>query len=318
MISVQNITKRFGPVTAVDGVSFDVEKGEILGFLGPNAAGKTTTMRIITCYFPPTSGTVKVAGLDVLDNSLEVRRKIGYMPESVPLYLDMPVQCYLDFVASIKGVPGKEREKQVKEVMGQCGLADVEESVIGKLSKGFRQRVGLAQALIGNPEIIILDEPTVGLDPKQIIEIRELIKSFAEKATIILSTHILPEASMVCNRVVIINDGKIVAIDTPDNLTKRLQKNFQVSVGVEGKPERISELLRGLRGVVSVEPKGSLDDKVFHFIVESERDLDLRREIARTVVQNDMGLIELRAEGMTLEDIFIKLVTDETSAKEVQ
>lgn len=315
MISVQGITKRFGPVTAVQDVSFEVEKGEILGFLGPNAAGKTTTMRIITCYFPPTTGTAKVCNLDILDNSLEVRRKIGYMPENVPLYMDMPVRTYLEFAASIKGVDPREREKQLKEIMGQCALTEVEESIIGKLSKGFRQRVGLAQALLGKPEVIILDEPTVGLDPKQIIEIRELIKSLAGGATVILSTHILPEASMVCNRVVIINDGRIVAIDTPDNLTKRLQKFSQVSVKAEGKADTIKKLLTDMKGILTVESKGTSDERAHHFIVDTEKDADLRREIARTLVQNEIGLLELRAIDMTLEDIFIKLVTVE---KEVQ
>ncbi|MDP7556183.1 MAG: ATP-binding cassette domain-containing protein, partial [Nitrospinota bacterium] len=225
MIQAENLTKFFGQTQAISNVSFSAAKGEILGFLGPNGAGKTTTMRLLSCFMPPTSGKARVAGYCVMNDSLEVRKRLGYLPENAPLYTHMTTRNYLHFVSEVKGIPAHERSRKVECVIGDCGLQEVSGRIIGVLSKGYRQRVGIAQALLNDPEVLILDEPTAGLDPKQIIEIRDLIKNLAGNRTIILSTHILPEVSMVCNRVIIINDGIIVAKDTPDNLMDQLQKN---------------------------------------------------------------------------------------------
>ena len=244
MIEVENLTKRYGRHTAVDGISFRVNKGEILGFLGPNGAGKTTTMRILTCYLPATEGTARVAGFDVFEQPLEVKRRVGYIPETPPLYPDMDVDTFLDFCAKIKGVPKGERKARIDDAVGKCRVGDVRRTLIGRLSKGYRQRVGLAQAILANPEVLILDEPTAGLDPKQIIETRELIKGLGGDHTIILSTHILPEVSMTCGRVVIINKGKVVAEDTPDNLMHRLQGAATLRVEVRGDAAAAESALR--------------------------------------------------------------------------
>lgn len=315
MIQVDRLTKHYGPVAAIQDVSFSVEKGEIVGFLGPNGAGKTTTMRILACFMPATGGAAKVAGYDVFSQSLEVRRRIGYLPENVPLYLDMPVAAYLEFVAEIKGVGRSERRRRVGDVMERCLIADVQDRLIGKLSKGYRQRVGLAQALVNDPEVLILDEPTLGLDPKQITEIRSLIKSLAGQHTVILSTHILPEVSMVCSRVLIIHQGQIVAGDTPENLTARLSQSARIQVQVEGPAESVAAEIRRLPGVRSVEQK-IVGDGIGTFVVESARDRDIRRDLSRALVGKGWGLLELRPLGMTLEDIFIKLVTEEEPASE--
>jgi len=253
MIDVQQVTRFYGRVVAVDDVSFQVDKGEILGFLGPNAAGKTTTMRILTTYLPATSGTVKVAGFDVHEQSMEVRKRIGYLPENPPLYQEMRVRDFLDFVAKIKGVDPRERKKAVTETMGKTGIDNVSNRVIKKLSKGYKQRVGLAQALVHNPEVLILDEPTVGLDPKQIIEVRELIKSLAGTHTIILSTHILPEVSQTCERVVIINKGRVVAEDTPENLTTKLAGKQRMIVTVAAPFTEVRTQLSEIKGVQKVQ-----------------------------------------------------------------
>ncbi|MHB1416099.1 MAG: ABC transporter ATP-binding protein, partial [Chloroflexota bacterium] len=232
MIEVRNLTKYYGPHPAIDGVTFEAKPGEVLGLLGPNAAGKTTTMRILTGFLPATSGTAKVAGFDVADNPLEAKRQIGYLPENVPLYTEMTVRDYLSFVADLKGVPRRSKRVRIEETMEVARITDVANTIIGKLSKGYRQRVGIAQALVHRPSVVILDEPTVGLDPKQIIETRQLIKSLGGDHTVILSSHILPEVSMTCNRVVIINQGKVAAVDTPDNLTRRLQSSARIRVEV--------------------------------------------------------------------------------------
>ncbi|HSB60538.1 MAG TPA: ABC transporter ATP-binding protein, partial [Vicinamibacteria bacterium] len=254
MIEVENLTKRYGRKTAVDGVSFRVEKGEILGFLGPNGAGKTTTMRILTCYLPPTEGTVRVAGHDVFLAPVEVKKRVGYIPETPPLYPDMTVQVYLDFCSRIKGIPSRERRSKVDDAMGKTRVGDVRDTLIGKLSKGYRQRVGLAQAILNEPAVLILDEPTAGLDPKQIIETRELIKSLGGEHTIVLSTHILPEVSMTCGRVVIINKGKVVAEDTPANLTRRLQGSGALRVDVRGDTGPAFDAMRLVPGVARIRP----------------------------------------------------------------
>ena len=310
MIQVERLTKHYGPVTAIQDVSFSVEKGEVVGFLGPNGAGKTTTMRILACFMPASAGMAKVAGYDVFTRSLEVRRRIGYLPEHVPLYSELPVAAYLEFVAEAKGVGRTERKRRVAEAMERCAITDVQHRLVGRLSKGYRQRVGLAQALVNDPEVLILDEPTIGLDPRQIIEIRSLIKSLAGQHTVILSTHILPEVSMVCSRVIIINQGQIVAVDSPENLTARLSESHRIQVQVEGPPEAVLAELRRLPGVLTVDQK-SLVNGIGTFVVESDRDRDVRRDLSTAVVGRGWGLLELKGIGMTLEDVFIRLVTRE-------
>jgi ABC-2 type transport system ATP-binding protein len=310
MIQVERLTKRYGSITAIQDVSFSVEPGEIVGFLGPNGAGKTTTMRILSCFMPASEGTARVAGYDVFTHSLDVRRRIGYLPENVPLYPDMSVAAYLDFVAEVKGVGRSERRRRVAEVIERCLVADVQHRLIGKLSKGYRQRVGLAQALVNDPEVLVLDEPTIGLDPKQITEIRSLIKSLTGRHTVILSTHILPEVSMVCSRVIIIHQGQIVAVDTPEALTARHSQSSRFQVQVAGPAEAVLAEARRIAGVLSVEQK-SLADGVGTYVVESARDRDIRPELSRALVGKGWGLLELRPIDMTLEEIFIKLVTEE-------
>ena len=313
MIEVQHLTKRYGRTTAVDDVSFRVERGEILGFLGPNGAGKTTTMRILTGYMPATDGKAVVAGFDVFDQPIEAKRRTGYLPETPPLYPDMTVLEYLDFVAKVKGVPSAERASRVKGVMDRTRISDMARRQCGKLSKGYKQRVGLAQALIHNPDVLILDEPTAGLDPKQIIETRQLVKELAGDHTVILSTHILPEVSQTCQRVVIINKGRVVAVDTPDNLTARLRGSETMYVQVETASNDALAALGGINGVTRVVEADRRDGRV-GYEVESAQGQDIRRELARTVVTNGWGLLELRPLRMSLEDIFLSLTTDETDA----
>ena len=310
MIEVQHITKRYGRVTAVDDVSFRVERGEILGFLGPNGAGKTTTMRILTGYMPPTEGKAMVAGHDVFTQPTEAKRRTGYLPEMPPLYPDMTVREYLDFVAKIKGVAPKERRTRVASTMERTHVADMASRHCSKLSKGYRQRVGLAQALIHNPEVLILDEPTAGLDPKQIIETRDLIRSLGGDHTIVLSTHILPEVAQTCHRVVIINKGRVVAVDTPENLTARLKGAETMYVQIDSDGADAAAALQTIPGVTRV---AAADGKgpVGAFEVESTRGTDVRREIARTVVNRGWGLLELRPMRMSLEEIFLQVTTDE-------
>ena len=313
MIEVQHITKRYGGVTAVDDVSFRVERGEILGFLGPNGAGKTTTMRILTGYMPPTDGRAAVAGFDVFTHPLEAKRRTGYLPETPPLYPDMTVREYLEFVSRIKGVPSKERRERVADVMKRTHVADMADRHCAKLSKGYRQRVGLAQALIHNPEVLILDEPTAGLDPKQIIETRDLIRSLAGTHTIVLSTHILPEVAQTCQRVVIINRGRVVAVDTPEGLTARLQGAETMFVQIEapdGLAARALEAIPGVTRVAAADGRGAAS-AVQSFEVESARGTDVRREIARHVVTQGWGLLELRPMRMSLEEIFLQVTTEE-------
>jgi ABC-2 type transport system ATP-binding protein len=312
MIEVQHLTKRYGPTLAVSDVSFDVQKGEVLGFLGPNGAGKTTTMRVITGYLPPTEGTVRVAGYDVAEEPLESKRRTGYLPESPPIYPDMTVQEYLAFVARIKGVSRRDIKKRIDEISARCAVTDVRKRQIGKLSKGYRQRVGLAQALIHNPDVLILDEPTAGLDPKQIIETRELIKGLAGQHTVVLSTHILPEVSKTCQRVVVINAGTIVAVGTPDELTRRLQGYETVLMTVEGPAADIMEKLQRVTGVNWVEPRDSTDGQVT-LEVHSQKGLDVRSELARVIVESQWKLFELKTSGLSLEDIFLKLTTKDVS-----
>jgi ABC-2 type transport system ATP-binding protein len=313
MIEVQNLTKHYGPVTAIRDVSFRVAPGEIVGFLGPNGAGKSTTMRILACFMPASGGTAKVAGYDVFTESLEVRRRIGYLPESVPLYTDLRVAPYLEFVAEIKGVPRGERKKRVADAMDLCRVTEVQNRLIGKLSKGYRQRVGLAQAIVSDPAVLILDEPTIGLDPKQITE---LIKSLAGDHTVILSTHILPEVSMVCSSVVIINRGVIVAQGPIDSLVEQFFPTARVEVEIAGpSPSAVRDALRVIPGVVAVsELSGS--DGIGRYVVESSRGRDVRGEVFQLAAQQRWELRELRRMGMTLEEVFLHVVAGEQSQEE--
>ncbi len=310
MIEVQELTKVYGNRAAIEQLTFTVDRGEVVGFLGPNGAGKTTTMRVLSCFMPPTGGTAKVGGYDILTHAREVRRHIGYLPEHVPLYTDLTVTQYLNFVAEAKGLSRLGRRHKVAEVIERCLLQEAEGRIIAKLSKGYRQRVGLAQALLGDPPVLILDEPTIGLDPKQIIEIRSLIRDMRGDHTVILSTHILPEVSMVCQRVIIINEGRIVAVDTPENLTRRLQRSTQVLLQIEGPPEQVTGILRDMVGVRRVEMRDGAG-VLRRYLVEMDKERDLRQELARAVCGHGWGLLELRPVDMSLEDIFIRLVTEE-------
>jgi gliding motility-associated transport system ATP-binding protein len=313
VIEVQHLTKRYGRTTAVDDVSFRVEPGEILGFLGPNGAGKTTTMRILTGYMPASEGRATVAGYDVFTHPIEAKARTGYLPETPPLYPDMTVREYLDFVARIKRVPSGERKSRVDAVMKRTHVDDMASRACGKLSKGYKQRVGLAQAIIHNPEVLILDEPTAGLDPKQIIETRDLIRSLAGSHTIVLSTHILPEVSQTCQRVVIINKGKVVAVDTPDNLTARLSGAETLYVHVEAPGADPGAVLAAVSGVTRVGPADMRPGSGI-FEVQSERGRDVRREIAKEIVTRGWGLLELRPMRISLEEVFLQVTTEEPEA----
>ena len=315
MIEVTNLTKRYGRQTAVDGISFRVEKGEIMGFLGPNGAGKTTTMRILTCYLPPTEGTANVAGYDVFRAPIEVKKRVGYIPETPPLYPDMTVQEFLSFCSKIKGVASGDRKARIDDAIGKCRVGDVRDKLIAKLSKGYRQRVGLAQAIVSDPAVLILDEPTIGLDPQQITEIRALIKSLAGDHTVILSTHILPEVSMVCDAVVIINRGSIVAQGPVDRLVEDFFPTARVHVQIAAPAATVREGLAKIPGVGGVHEDAS-DEGLASFIVESARGRDVRGEIFQLAAQQQWELRELRRAGMTLEEVFIRIVAGEEAAPE--
>jgi ABC-2 type transport system ATP-binding protein len=310
VIEVQHLSKRYGPFTAVHDVSFSVGAGEILGFLGPNGAGKTTTMRVITGYMPATEGSVSVAGYDVFASPIEAKQRTGYLPESPPLYPDMTVRDYLTFVARIKGVPTREVRSRVDEVMKKTHVADVASRHCGKLSKGYKQRVGLAQALIHNPDVLVLDEPTAGLDPKQIIEARQLIKELGGNHTVVLSTHILPEVSQTCQRVVIISKGRVVAVDTPDNLTARLRGSETMHLQVHAPGDDVAPALSAIDGVTRVKADQQANG-IVSIEVDSEQGRDVRRELAAAVVNRGWGLLELRPMRMSLEDIFLSLTTED-------
>jgi ABC-2 type transport system ATP-binding protein len=316
MIKVEGLTKRYARTVAVDDISFEVEKGQIVGFLGPNGAGKTTTMRVLTCFLPPTAGTAQVAGFDVLDQPLEVKKRIGYLPETPPLYPDMEVGEYLIFVGKLKGLASADVPKRVNEVCDRCSIMDVKSKLIGKLSKGYRQRVGLAQAILHNPDVLILDEPTSGLDPKQIIETRELIRSLAGDHTIILSTHILSEVEHSCERVIIINQGKLVAQDTVTNLTNRLRGSESVALEIQTSNGNLNhadvrQRLEQVAGVSRVVLKDTRDNHCA-FEVESLQGRSIRAELARAVVTSGWDLNELRPVGFSLEDIFLQLTASES------
>jgi ABC-2 type transport system ATP-binding protein len=322
MITVKDLTKRYARTVAVDGISFEVAKGQIVGFLGPNGAGKTTTMRMLTCFLPPSSGTASVAGFDVLEKPLEVKRRIGYLPETPPIYPEMETTEYLEFVGKLKGLSGSELQKRIEYVSERCAIADVKNKLLGKLSKGYRQRVGLAQAIIHNPDVLILDEPTAGLDPKQINETRDLIKSLAGDHTIILSTHILPEVEQTCEQVIIINQGKLVATDSVRNLQERARGAESVLLEVAGKSESlevpiVQHKLEQVAGVSRVVLKQEVDTRAV-FEVESQKGRLVRGDLARAVVESGWDLNELRPAAMSLEEIFLQLTRSDEAAKEEQ
>lgn len=311
MIEIQNLTKHYGEIKAIEDVSFTVNKGEILGFLGPNGAGKTTTMNILTGYIPSTSGSVKVDGFDIMEQPREVKKRIGYLPELPPLYVDMTVTDFLDFCAALKEVDKAAWKGQKTDIMELVKITHVQHRLIRNLSKGYRQRVGLAQSLVGTPDVLVLDEPTVGLDPKQIIEIRKLIKALGKNHTIILSSHILPEVSAVCERVVIINRGKIVAEDTPDQLSKKLGDYTRFTMTVAGPEKKVSEMLKQVYGVKYLETQNKLKEDEYSYIIEADKDLDVRKPIFNRLAEAGYPILELKSLGMSLEDIFLQLTTEE-------
>ena len=307
MISASKLTKRFGERLVVDNLSFELEQGEVLGFLGPNGAGKTTTMRILTCYFPPTAGTASVAGFDVQTDSMQVRKCIGYLPEQVPLYPEMTAREYVEFTAAAKGVAHVDRKRFVDEALGRCNLAQVENQLVGTLSRGFRQRVGLAQAIVNQPKVLILDEPTVGLDPAQIRDIRELIKFLAESSTVILSTHILPEVEAICKRVIILNHGQIRAIDTPANLNASLSGTSTLNLQIKGATHaQVEEAVTRVKGV-----RRAANPMPDHYRLEIDTHEDPRAELSRLVVGQGWDLLDLRLESLSLEDIFLSVVRED-------
>jgi ABC-2 type transport system ATP-binding protein len=309
MIKVENLTKRFGRTVAIDNISFDIKRGEIVGFLGPNGAGKTTTMRILSCFLPATGGTVTVAGLDVLKDSLEVRRKIGYLPENVPLYPDMRVSEYLRYRAVLKGLGGAKLRKRIDEVTEICGVGDVRNWVIGRLSKGYRQRLGLADSLVHDPELLILDEPTIGLDPNQIRNIRNLIKSFAGRHTVLLSSHILPEVEMVCERVLIMNRGRIVASDTSGNLPGFMKGAPRVVAEIMASPDKVTPQVEKINGVIKVASEAA--GEWTRYTCDCQKGSDIRAEVFKVVSANGWLMRELVSEKRNLEDVFDAVTTEE-------
>lgn len=321
MIEVKNLTKMYGKKVGVNDISFIVEKGEILGFLGPNGAGKTTTMNVITGYKPPTEGRVIIGGFDISKKPLFAKRKLGYLPEVPPLYPELKVKSYLKFVCDLKSVSRVKRESHINKIMELVKITDVQDRLIKNLSKGYRQRVGLAQALVSNPEVLILDEPTVGLNPKQIHEIRTLIKSLGKEHTIILSSHILPEVSMICDRVIIINKGEIAAIDTPENLAKNLTSNESFLARIKGPAKSITDAIRGIDGVVSVEQSQnttSINADFSDFIIENKKNADVRTPLFFTMAKLGYPIHEIKTIDVSLEDIFLQLTSEEKDIKEAE
>ena len=309
MIQATGLTHFYGPNPAIEDVNFGVKRGEILGFLGPNGAGKTTTMRILTGFMPPTRGKVTLDGYDVVEQSLDVRRRVGYLPETVPLYTDMTVTSYLKYMGTLRGMASRDIKRRTEDVIEVCRLEDYRSSLIAKLSKGFRQRVGIAQAILHEPEVLVMDEPTIGIDPIQVVETRSLIKDLGKQQTVVLSSHILPEVSMICERVLIIHEGRIVAEDTPGNLAERLQGTDQLEIEIGGPPEEVLAELREIEGVASVRHRSLANREVY--TVRLLQGADVRDEISRAVVARGWSLLSMQSVGMTLEDIFLRLTTDE-------
>ena len=309
MIQATGLTHYYGPQPAIEDVNFGVRKGEILGFLGPNGAGKTTTMRIITGFMPPTQGKVSVADFDVVEQSLDVRRRVGYLPETVPLHTEMTVTSYLKYMGTLRGMPPRRIPRRIDDVIQLCRLEDYRKTIIGKLSKGFRQRVGIAQAILHEPEVLVMDEPTIGIDPIQVVETRRLIQDLGREQTVVLSSHILPEVSMICERVLIIHQGKIVAEDTPGNLAERLEGVEQLQVEVGGPSEEVLPLLRQIPGVLDVSLRRQQNRDVYY--IRSKEGQDLRDEISRQVIGQGWSLLSMQMMGMSLEDIFLRLTTEE-------
>ena len=310
MIEVENLTKHYGPRKAINNLTFQVAQGEVVGFLGPNGAGKSTTMNILSCILPASSGTARIRGYDTFEHSLEIRKIIGYLPENPPLYPDMSVRDYLMFAAKIRGMTGKQTGTAVERVIENCSLKDVGHRIIGRLSKGYQQRVGLAQAMVHDPDILILDEPTIGLDPIQIIEIRKLIQELAVSHTIILSSHILPEITQICQRVIIINEGEIAAVDSLEGLTASLRKSDRLSLTIRNDGNKVEEKLNSLKQVLSVLP-----GEKNQFLLECELNSNLQDEIARLALENQWGLVEIKPLSLTLEDVFLKLTIEEKDVK---
>lgn len=312
MIELKNITKYYGDFPAVTNISFKIEKGEIVGLLGPNGAGKSTTMKMITGFMPPTSGELSVGGNDIVSQSIEARRRIGYLPETVPLYTDMTVYSYIEYMGLLRGLNKKNIKSKVDNVIEICKLEDYRNSLISKLSKGFRQRVGISQAIIHEPEVLVLDEPTIGIDPNQVVETRQLIKNLSGEHTLILSSHILPEVSSICERVLIIHEGEIAASDTIENLSSLMSGKNKIEADIIGSPQAIVTELEKINGVKSVQFSINKSSNEFStFSIESEINSDIRSEISKIIINNDWGLIRLQSMGMSLEDIFLQITTSE-------
>lgn len=318
MIQVENITKKYGSFTAVENINFEIEEGEIVGFLGPNGAGKSTTMNMITGFIEPTSGKIIVDGYDISKKPRKAKRQIGYMPEGVPLYSDLTVKEFVTYMAELKGVPRKEKKEKVQKAINETGLTDVQNKLTRNLSRGYKQRVSMAGALVSNPKVIILDEPTVGLDPKQVTEIRALIKELGKEHTVILSSHILSEVSQICNRVIIINNGKIIAVDTPENLEKKVIKDNSVYVTVEDNDNKIEAVKEKLPEVKEIKLVTENEDKTKKYIISAEKDVDLRKSIFNTFAKEGITIFEMKQADATLEDAFMQLISSEKDKKETE
>ena len=316
MIEVTDLVRRYGPHVAVDHANFRIDKGEIVGFLGPNGAGKSTTMNILTGYLSSTEGIVRIDGQDILEYPTEIKRKIGYLPENPPLYQDMTVREYLSFAGEIKGIPAKDKKDRMNRIMETVGVTDVSKRLIKNLSKGYKQRVGLAQAMIGDPEVLILDEPTAGLDPKQILEIRDLIIELGRDHTIILSSHILPEVSAVCRRILIINQGKIVADDTPENLAKRILGGNHIILRTDASEAAVSKALGKISSITKLNFQESPESGTIEAVAEAAEDADIRRDISRALAAADVPILMMRSLDMSLEEIFLNLTTRDASPEE--
>ena len=317
MIEIKNLTKLYGTKKAVDNISFTVNSGEILGFLGPNGAGKTTTMNIITGYIGATEGNVLIDGMDTLENPMECKRKIGYLPEQPPLYIDMTVREYLNFVFELKS-PDVNKNEHLEDIMDVVKITDVKDRLIKNLSKGYKQRVGIAQALVGNPDILILDEPTVGLDPKQIIEIRNVIKELGKNRTVILSSHILPEVSAICERVIIINNGKIMAIDTPENLSSKLSGDNRLMIRAEGSQAAIEKALSKVENLVSIECMGQKEEGTWDYVIDAKQGEDIRKKVFAALASDELAILMSKTVGLSLEEVFLQLTTDEGKQAEIK